>query len=91
VASERRLRLRLRAGFAAGVDAETVARWRDSLAAVDALAGSAGALDLARFLADTGGFIKSLFPCAFTAHVSAEILQHFPADVQQRHVHAAGL
>src|ERR1700722_14432386 len=62
VASERRLRLRRRAGIAVGVDA--VARWRDSFAAVDALVGSAGALDLARFLVDTGAFIGSLLPCA---------------------------
>ena len=91
VASERRLRLRRRAGFAVGVEADAVARGRDSFAAVDALVGSAGALDLARFLADTGGFIKSLLPCAFTAHVSAEILQDFAVDVQQRHVYAARL
>jgi len=91
VASERRLRLRRRAGFAVGVDADALARWRDSFAAVEALLGSAGALDLARFLADMGAFIKSLLPCAFAAHVSAEILQDFTVDVQQRRVQAAWL
>jgi hypothetical protein len=58
VASERRLRLRRRAGV--GVGAGAVARWRDSRAAVDAFVGSAGDLDLARFLAGTGAFIESL-------------------------------
>jgi hypothetical protein len=41
-------------------------------------------LDLDLFLVDTGFFIESLLPCAFAAHVSAEILQDFAVYVQQR-------
>jgi hypothetical protein len=82
VASERRLRLRRRAGVGAGAGA--VARWRVSRAAVEAFVGSAGGLDLARFLGDTGAFIESLL--IYDTAFSAEILQDFAVDVQQRPV-----
>jgi len=91
VASERRLRLRRRAGFAVGVDADAIARWRDSLAAVDALVAPLGAWIwlaswLIRVLSSDLCFhapSRPVFP--------AEILQDFAADVQQRHVYAARL
>jgi hypothetical protein len=54
------------------------------------LVASAGGLDLARFLADTGVFIESLLPYAFAAQVfPAEILQDFAVYVQQRPIHVA--
>jgi hypothetical protein len=93
VASERRLRLRRRARCGVGVDAGAgaVARWRDSRAAVDALAASTGGLDLARFLDDTGAFIEFLLPCGSRPMFLAEILQDFAVDVQQGQVCVAWL
>jgi hypothetical protein len=84
VASERPLRLRRRAGCGAGAGAGAVARWRDSRATVDVLVDSTEGLDLVRFLTDTGAFIKSLLPCSQLGMFSAEILQDFAVDVQQR-------
>ncbi len=80
VASDRPLRRRRR-GFAVDADAVAVARWRDSLAIVNGFF-SAGVLDPARFLADTGAFIESLLARTWRAF-SAEILQDFAGDVQQ--------
>jgi hypothetical protein len=81
VASERRLRLRRRVGSGVGAGAGAVARWRDSRGTVVTLVASE-ALDLARFLADTGAFIKSLIPCSLAGLIPAEILQDFAVDVQ---------
>src|ERR1700678_4482163 len=73
VASERRLRLRRRAGRAGGVGAGAAARCRDSRATVDAFVVSTEDLDRTRFLVDTGAFIKSLIPCSSVARFCAKV------------------
>lgn len=51
---------------------------------MDALVVSTGGLALARFLADMGAFIVSYASMRLDNAFSAEILQDFAVDVQQR-------